>query len=521
MPQKAIEVYEAQYIHLADQFNDFALFTQLQNFEGIHYALEKNKAALEWITDTTKRIDVGLSNLNYIVNSIATNYNIIQAQDIVDDLRKKYISLIQEPIIDDKEIKSDTEVMSLKFPKIVDAFIPQSYKCLSYQRKDIKLEDGAVWKRLPVQYDLDKFFIRYLYSPDSIDYPLVILGQPGSGKSLLTKVLSAQLMSKSYTVIRIPLREVNAEDGIDVLVEDQIKKVTNRSLSTQGYGGFATQFKEKPLLIILDGYDELLQAKGDVFSGYLEKVRTFQQDQKAMERSVRIIITSRITLIDKARIPINSTILRLLEFDSYQRQKWIDIWNSINADYFVSEKINPFSLPLKEKGKKNSIIELAEQPLLLLMLALYDSEANELAKTSNIKRTELYDNLLRRFVRRERRRYVTGFEDKTSEEQEVIIDEEMKRLGVVAIGMYNRQEVVIRSRQLEEDLDIFKARREDGSPKAHTLKESESVLGGFFFIHKSTAQNVDAHSDNSESAYEFLHNTFGEFLAVAYWGLTI
>lgn len=513
LPQKAIGVYEAQYIHLADQFNDFALFAQLQNFEGIHHAIKNNKTALELVIGTTKRIDVGLSNLSNIVNSIETNYNAIQAQDIVDDLRKKYIALIQEPIIDDREIKSETEMMSLKFPKIVDAFIPQSYKCLAYQRKDTKLEDESVWKQIPAQHDLDKFFIKYLYSPDSIDYPLVILGQPGSGKSLLTKVLSAQLMSKSYTVIRIPLREVNAEDGIDVLVEDQIKKVTNRSLSTQGYGGFATQFKEKPLIIILDGYDELLQAKGDVFSGYLEKVRRFQQDQKEMERSVRIIITSRITLIDKARIPLNSTILRLLEFDSNQRQKWIDIWNSINADYFASEKINPFSLPLKEKGKKNSIIELAEQPLLLLMLALYDSEANELAKTSNIKRTELYDNLLRRFVRRERRRYVAGFEDKTPEEQEVIIDKEMNRLGVVAIGMYNRQEVVIRSRQLEEDLDTFKARREDGSPKAHTLKESESVLGGFFFIHKSTAQDVDAHSDKSESAYEFLHNTFGEFLA--------
>lgn len=513
LPQKAIKVYEAQYIHLADQFNDFALFAQLQNFEGVQHAMKKNRTALELVVSTTKRIDVGLSNLNNIVNSIETNYNAIQAQDIVDDLNKKYAALIQEPIIDDKEIKPDAEMMRLKFPKIVDAFIPQSYKCLSYQRKDIKLEDGLVWDKIPVQHDLDKFFIKYLYSPDSIDYPLVILGQPGSGKSLLTKVLSAQLMSKSYTVIRIPLREVNAEDGIDVLVEDQIKKVTNRPLSTQGYGGFATQFKEKPLIIILDGYDELLQAKGDVFSGYLEKVRTFQQDQKAMGRSVRIIITSRITLIDKARIPINATILRLLEFNIQQRQKWIDIWNKINADYFVNEKVNPFTLPLKEKGKKNSIIELAEQPLLLLMLALYDSEANELAKTSNINRTELYDNLLRRFVRRERRRYVTGFEDKTPEEQEEIIDKEMNRLGVVAIGMYNRQEVVIRSRQLEEDLDIFKARREDGSPRAHTLKESESVLGGFFFIHKSTAQDLDAHSDNTESAYEFLHNTFGEFLA--------
>lgn len=513
LPQKAVGVYEAQYIHLADQFNDFALFAQLQNFEGIHHAIKKNKTALELVIDNTKRIDVGLNNLCNIINSIATNYSAIQAQDIVDDLRKKYTALIQEPIIDDKEIKSDTEMMSLKFPKIVDAFIPQSYKCLVYQRKDIKLEDRSVWEQISAQHDLDKFFIRYLYSPDSIDYPLIILGQPGSGKSLLTKVLSAQLMSNSYTVIRIPLREVNAEAGIDVLVEDQIKKVTNRSLSMQGYGGFAAQFKEKPLIIILDGYDELLQAKGDVFSGYLEKVRRFQQEQKELGRSVKIIITSRITLIDKARIPINSTILRLLEFDSDQRQKWIDIWNNINAGYFVSKKINPFSLPLKEKNKKNNIIELAEQPLLLLMLALYDSEANELAQISNIKRTELYDNLLRRFVRRERRRYVAGFEDKTMEEQEVIIDEEMNRLGVVAIGMYNRQEVVIRSRQLEEDLDTFKAHREDGSPKAHTLKESESVLGGFFFIHKSTAQDIDAHSDKSESAYEFLHNTFGEFLA--------
>lgn len=512
IPLCAIKVYESQYISLADQFNDFALFAQLKNFEGIHHAIEKNQDAIDMIAGITKKIDVGLKNLNNIVNSIAAKYSDIRAQDIVDDLAKKYIATIEEPIIDDKEISSDAETISLRFPKIVDAFIPQSYKCLFYERKETKLEDISVWSNLPTQHDLDRFFVKYLYSLDSVDYPLVILGQPGSGKSLLTKVLSAQLMSNSYVVVRIPLREVNAEDGIDVLVEDQIKKLTNRPLSTQGYGGFATQFNEKPLIIILDGYDELLQAKGDVFSGYLEMVRRFQQDQKAMQRPVRIIITSRVTLIDKARIPINSTILRLMEFNPQQRKTWIDIWNNINVDYFEETNIAPFSLPSKEKGEENSIIELAEQPLLLLMLALYDSEANELAETNDIKRTELYDNLLRRFVRRERRRYVPGFEDKSADEQEKIIDQEMGRLGVVAMGMYNREEVVILSRQLEEDLDTFNARRDDGSPRLHTLKESESVLGGFFFIHKSTAKDVDAHSDNSESAYEFLHNTFGEFL---------
>ena len=513
LPQKALIAYEAQYLKLSDQFNDFALFAQLQNFNDLNYAVKRNKEAIDNLANTAKHIDIGLNNLNLVVNSISTNYAEIQAQDIVEDLKRKYIATIHEPIIDDKEIKSDNEEIRLKFPQIIDAFIPQAYKCLAYQGKEMHLEDEAVWRKAPTQHDLDKFFLKYLYSPDSIDYQLIILGHPGSGKSLLTKVLSAQLMCNSYTVVRIPLREVNAEDSIDVLVEDQIKKITNRPLSTQGYGGFASQFNEKPLIIILDGYDELLQAKGAIFSGYLERVRTFQQDQKAMNRPVRIMITSRITLIDKARVPTNATILRLMEFDKQRRQAWTDVWNNINADYFRTANIKPFALPNKEKGKKNSILELAEQPLLLLMLALYDSESNELATTNNIKRTELYDNLLRRFVRRERGRYVVGFCDKTSQEQDRIIDEEMNRLGVVAIGMYNRKGVVIRSKQLESDLRTFSANRKDNDSELHTLKESESVLGGFFFIHQSTAQDIDAHGDNSESAFEFLHNTFGEFLA--------
>ena len=141
LPQHAIKVYESQYLHLADQFNDFALFAQLKNFEGIHYAIEKNKVAIDMIAGVTKNIDIGLKNLNSIVNSIVMEYSDIQAQDIIDDLAQKYIATIEEPIIDDKEISSDTETISLRFPRIVDAFIPQSYKCLSYERKETKLED--------------------------------------------------------------------------------------------------------------------------------------------------------------------------------------------------------------------------------------------------------------------------------------------------------------------------------------------------------------------------------------------
>jgi adenylate kinase family enzyme len=511
LPEKAVELYKAQCLHLVSTFNDFALYVQYEEFKTLHNANRLHIKAVKMLIEKTQSIDVGLQNLYSVVNSISTNYKQAQSQDIISDLKKAYQTLINQPIIDDKEITSTEESLSLSFPKIVDAFIPQSYKCLSYQQKGIPLEDEDNWKDYNVHHDLDKFFMRYLCSPDSIEFPLVILGHPGSGKSLLTKILSAQLMSESYTVIRIPLREVNADAEISLLVEEQIKKITNRILQG-GYGEFAKQFSEKPIIIILDGYDELLQAKGNVFASYLEKVRLFQQNQKEFDRPARVIVTSRITLIDKAYVPVNSTILRLMEFNEEQRNTWINIWNKTNDKYFdsVSPKIKPFSLP---SGERNSLIELSEQPLLLLMLALYDSEDNSLANLNNeIKRTELYDNLLQRFVRRERRRYVDGFDELPTQEQAKLIDTEMKRLGVVAIGMYNRRKLFIHSKELDSDLIFFESNREAGFLKDRTLKDSESLLGGFFFIHQSTAQDIAANVQHPDSAFEFLHNTFGEFL---------
>lgn len=516
LPQNAVERYRAQYLYLVDTFSDFGFFAQGIEFDALQKATSKNSETLNLIANSTRDIDVGLGNLYNIVNSMHFDYTAVQSQDIVNDLKIKYTSMIEQPIIDDKEISSTEEKITLTFPKIKDAFIPQSYKCLRYDSK-IKLEDEKTWKEIDVKDDLGCFFVKYLCSLDSIDTPLIILGHPGSGKSLLTKVLSAQLMSDTYTAIRIPLREVNADSTIDLLVEDQIKKVTQLNLPQGGYGAFAKQFKEKPLLIILDGYDELLQAKGDVFASYLDKAMRFQQDQKDLGRPVRLVVTSRITLIDKAIVPLNSTVLRLLEFNEKQRREWIKIWNRVNSEYFQSctPAIKPFSLPehnAKAKGK-NSIIELAEQPLLLLMLALYDSEGNSLSKLDNdLKRTALYNNLLRRFVRRERSRYVPGFNEKTHQEQNAIIDFEMKRLGVVAIGMFNRKKLYINTKELENDLKVFESGRSGDEMIGKKLKDSESLLGGFFFIHQSTAQDISANSDNSDSTFEFLHNTFGEFL---------
>ncbi|MFW2500188.1 NACHT domain-containing protein [Clostridium diolis] len=512
LPNIALKFFDAQYYELAVKYNEFWIWSQITE------RVEENKQSSEYITEylslmeeSKNRIDIGFINLQKTVALIPESFRENEAKKIVTGLKEYYDFKIQEAVIEDKEINDDDKPQ-IVFPKISEAFVPQSYKVLRYKSKEVHLEKESTWNTLDIKDDLDAFFVKYFSSPYSIKTPLLILGHPGSGKSLLTKVLSARLMCEAYTPIRIPLREVNAELQIETLVEKQIEKDSGYKISN--WADFASQFSDRPLLIILDGYDELLQASGKVFSGYLDKVQKFQQDQIIHKRPVRVIITSRITLIDKAAVPVGSTVLRLMEFNEMQRNAWISIWNKTNLNYFLlsNPKVKQFGLPKEESDGKAKILELAEQPLLLLMLAIYDSDNNSLYNSVELNRTVLYDSLLRRFVRRERRRYVKGFDYLSSDKQDEEIDNEMKRLGVAAIGMYNRRKLHILSSELSKDIKFFELERKIEVDNDRAVTEGDLLLGSFFFIHKSSSGDTNDETSNLDTSFEFLHNTFGEFL---------
>lgn len=96
-------------------------------------------------------------------------------------------------------------------------------------------------------------------------------------------------MSKHFTAIRVPLREVNAEAGIVAQIEEAIRRITN--VGVDSWAKLSSAFKNSPPLVILDGYDELLQASGKVFSGYLKDVQTFQRMRQS--KGVRFGLSSR------------------------------------------------------------------------------------------------------------------------------------------------------------------------------------------------------------------------------------
>jgi hypothetical protein len=506
--------FEAQYFSLAKMFEDFAIWANLHEHAKTKQLLRNLSTYVQEHIKLSqaaeKSIDIGFSKLHSLVLDMPETLKLSQAKEVVDGLAKYYKARVGDPIIEDKE-ELEPSKPRLIFPRICDAFIPQAFRVLRQSGKGRRLEDEETWEDLPRRNDLGVFLLSYLSSPYSTEAPLLILGHPGSGKSLLTTVLASQLMSKHFTAIRVPLREVNAEAGIVSQIEETIRRITN--VSQDSWAKVSGAFKNNPPLVVLDGYDELLQASGKVFAGYLKDVQHFQRNEAEQGRPVRVIVTSRVTLIDKATVPAGSTIIRLLEFDEAQRERWISIWNKTNLNYFRDAKVDEFVLPDKKEGGAEKILALAEQPLLLLMLALYDSQENQLRKSKSLDRTKLYDSLLRRFVTRERGKD-KGFDDSKPIEKKRALDSEMQRLGVAALGMYNRRKVHILATELNDDLKFFDLERFVNVTDGRALSQADLLLGSFFFIHKSKAQHAAGAPETHEetSAFEFLHNTFGEFL---------
>ena len=516
----ALNCFEAQYYQLAAKFPDFSVWSNLQEHKKTRAQINllsaaqpefhKQYASLVKATNkaTNKAIDQGFIKLSQVIEAIPSKTEQFKANRTLEVLKNYYKYVIDQPIIKDP-YEAGEGAATLTFPKKSQTFIPQSFKAIRCTTGKERLENEATWINVKSRNDLGAFLISYLSSPYSNAAPLIILGHPGSGKSLLTQILSAQLWSSLHIPIRVELRDINAENNIPAQIHDQIRKDTERNVR---WTDLTDSLSEGTPIVILDGYDELLQASGKVFSGYLRKVQEFQEQQAGTNKPVAAIVTSRITLIDKADIPLGATVIRLEEFDEARRKQWIFFWNETNQEYFKQAQIEPFELPANQK-----ILPLAEQPLLLLMLALYDSDGNQLRNSKGLDQTLLYDNLIRRFIKREKLKD-RSFRDLEESKREVEVDKDMERLGVAAVSMFNQRSLYIRSGQLDKALAFFKFEKSIQDSSGRALSQAELLLGSFFFIHqsKSVQKSENPQERKLETAFEFLHNTFGEFLTAEF-----
>lgn len=493
LPDAALANYKKQYTELKAESADFRTWADTEAY--LHLS---------------GQIDVGFKSLTRAIQSYCENNN-NKGIRLFDKYSKLYKAHVAEKLISINEL-DDGVTNELNFPLKKDIFIPQNCRALCY-KKGMLLESEKTWSGSQAEKNVGSFISATLRHSETGSLPLLLLGGPGSGKTLLCYMLASQVLCNEYHILIIRLRDVVADHTIVEQINEQINKDFAHYCTWEE---MADQSVSKPVLLIIDGYDELLQASGRTYADYIKRIVEFQRRQLTTSGIlVKCILTSRITLINKVEVPENSIVIKLSGFNNEQIGTWIKIWNEANHIFFTTRGISSFSLRFTGK-----VFELARQPLLLLLLALYDADENTLSNDDIITRTQLYERLIKKFIEREQNKY-PFFASLTEPERLRVIDQEMERLSIVAVGMLNRRALYIRDVELQKDLDFLIPQTDSiqVNKSLGNLMESEKLLGSFFFIYRSEAKTGADEKQSKvrkNAAYEFLHNTFGEFLIVNY-----
>ena len=63
--------------------------------------------------------------------------------------------------------------------------------------------DEAWWSQAPIRSNLTEYLAEIIRTPETTAAPVVVLGHPGAGKSVLTKVLAARLEPDEFVPVRV------------------------------------------------------------------------------------------------------------------------------------------------------------------------------------------------------------------------------------------------------------------------------------------------------------------------------
>jgi hypothetical protein len=459
LPGLALRRYDEAHRRLATDVPEFAVWVQRAEAQAVTRGLEELEATLLRVTS---------------------------GRD--PDRQRAALAAAYRADLDRPVFGSDTG--DLAVPRLGEAYVDPLFRAQE-AGPDARPADEDWWTADP-RADLSAFLVTYLTTPRAATAPMLLLGHPGAGKSSLVRILAARLPAADFLVVRVVLREVPAQAEIQDQIEYALRAAVGERVAwadlARGAGGAMP-------VVLLDGFDELLQATGLHQSDYLQRVAAFQDREAVQGRPVAVIVTSRVAVADRARLPAGSLAVRLEAFDRERVDRWLRTWNAVTGAALPPDVVWRFP-------------DLSAQPLLLLMLALYDATTGALRDAgAALGTTELYERLVSDFARREVRREHPGEPDTAVAD---LVERELTRLSLMAFGMFNRNRQWVTEAEVDEDLAALGVvpARPVPRPGRSPLTPGQEVVGRFFFIQRAQARQ----EGRLFQTYEFLHATFGEYL---------
>ena len=576
----ATERYRSHFLALAAKVPEFMIWAMLNEGAATRFAVADlradqagqvdalladgaaTRAMVNGLrTDIAAALDANRDALGRLAALLALDAG--QHGGIMPDLRQS-LAWANGGVLAEKIVSEDAQSYAgIVFPTVGESYINPRYR-LAQASAPIELAGNIVppsvrpaderwWSTRSSRDDFDLMLAAHVTSPDATRLPMLLLGHPGAGKSMLTKVFAARLPDSAYTVVRVPLRRVGANAPVRTQIEQALAEATNGRLDS--WWQLAAQSQDTIRVVLLDGLDELLQASQDDRSGYLQDVVEFQQHEAEQQQPVVVVVTSRTVVADRVDIPDGTTMVKLDFFKEPDIADWLDRWRRVNVaaisagtmQALAAESVLGTSTTAKDAGEttadredigddedaagekarapgRGGVRELARQPLMLLMLALYAADPALPPLNPNVASAELYQRLIESFCRREAAKALGPHPSR--DEVAKRMRDHLDRLEVAALAMFNRGLQDIGEEELGADLAVLDPRLMD---RSRPVQVGQRIIGEFLFVHAPEARvlggpgTAGGGADAAQSAlrepprrsYEFLHATFGEYLVAS------
>ncbi|MDJ0675640.1 MAG: pentapeptide repeat-containing protein [Calothrix sp. MO_167.B42] len=216
--------------------------------------------------------------------------------------------------------------------------------------------------------DLENWIKELICNPNKQDKVIFIQGDPGRGKSISCRMFADWVRRNLYPIwipVLIRLRDIAT---IEKQFENTLKAVVDRDFAKNDLAWLND--KNTRYLFLLDGFDELLM-EGRTSGGleeFLTQVGKFQEScHRNSEKSHRVLITGRTLALQsiERKMPVNLERVKILPMNGEIQQQWFRQWEA----QVGKEKTIAFQQFLDEKNCPERVRELAQEPLLLYLLA--------------------------------------------------------------------------------------------------------------------------------------------------------
>lgn len=337
---------------------------------------------------------------------------------------------------------------------------------------------------------------------------VVVLGDPGSGKSTMLKYLALRLAKDTDAPLPI-LLPLNAYARALSQKEINLQAYLSEYFAAraEGVASLAPLFKEAiehgKAVILLDGLDEVQSNR----AALVQKVEVFAHDVVA--HGNRVLVTSRIVGYRDASLSSKDwSLFTLLDFTPEAIESFADKWclafekSTLGDTPEAARAAKTERESLLEALRINPGVErLASNPLLLTILALIKRQGVELPKS----RIKLYDSYLETLIEAWNRASAL---DKSAGRNSLDYEATLEVLGPLALRIREENPTagLVSVHQLQDWLVEYYMGEQWGMKQGPAREKAREFL-------ESVRHYSNLLVERSEGQYGFIHLTFEEALA--------